>query len=475
MTATARIAFAVLVCATFAAFFAAQELKSTPPRVQDVTRQSPYFSPNRDGRFDRARISFRLKRTDDVTAVVVDRADDELRVLVDNRRLRAGERMRLAWDGRDDAGRLVPDGIYRMRLKLRRQGRAVLIPRNVEKDTRPPDIRVTSIGPEHVPGAELLPREDGDPARVTFQAPGRRKEILVYRTDVRPLRAVFKTPVALEDDATSWDWDGTVRGRRVAPGTYLVVVRARDRAGNIGSSTAIPPRFEYGQALPGRGGITVRYLRAQGPASPVVAGGIARVAVESAGARFRWTLRRVGSPAVRKRGSGTRSRVVRFAAPRGKSGLYVFEVRTRTRRSAAPLIVQSRRQSPVLVVLPATTWQGLNPVDGDGDGRADTLSAGLPVKTNRPYVGSGLPAQLRRSTRRRCWLSWTARAPLRPHDRRRAGARRGAGARRAPRRDPGRRHALARPPRRAPGCGASCAAAGACCRSGPTRCAATSR
>ena len=393
MTLTARIAFAVLVCATFAAFFAAQELKSTPPRVQDVTRQSPYFSPNRDGRFDRARISFRLKRTDDVTAVVVDRADDEIRVLVDDRRLRAGQRMRLAWDGRDDAGRVVPDGIYRMRLKLRRQGRAVLIPRNVEKDTRPPDIRVTSIGPEHVPGAELLPREDGEPARVTFQAAGRRKQILVYRTDVRPLRPVLDAPVALDDDATSWEWDGTVRGRPVASGTYLVIVRARDRAGNIGSSTAIPPRFEYGRPLPGRGGITVRYLRAQAAASPIDAGERARVAVESAGARFNWTLRRIGQ-AVRKRGSGTRSRVVRFAAPRGKSGLYLFEVRTRTRRTAAPLIVQSRQRNPVLVVLPATTWQGLNPVDGDGDGRADTLSAGLPVKTNRPYAGSGVPAQV---------------------------------------------------------------------------------
>ena len=76
----------------------------------------------------------------------------------------------------------------------------------------------------------------------------------------------------------------------------------------------------------------MRYLRAQGAASPVAAGETARVAVESAGARFTWTLRRVGQ-AVRKRGSGTRSRVVRFAAPRGKSGLYLFEVRTRTRRT----------------------------------------------------------------------------------------------------------------------------------------------
>jgi hypothetical protein len=397
VTTTARIVFAALVCATFGAFFAAQELKSTPPLVQDVTRQSPYFSPNRDGRFDRARISFRLKRTDQVTATVVDRAGDAIRTLVDTRRLRAGRRMRLVWDGTDARKREVPDGTYRVRLNLRRQGRAIIVPRNINKDTTPPRVRVTSIGPVKTPGAELLPTDTGGPASVSFQAPGRRKEIEVYRTDVRPLRPVFDQPIKLVDDATRWEWHGTVDGRRVAAGTYLVAVRARDRAGNIGTSVPLPPRFEYGRPLPGRGGITVRYLRARAPATPVAAGAQALVAVESAGARYRWTVRRVGASAISARGSGTRSRRVRFVAPRGKSGLYLFEVRTRTRRTATPFVVQARQQRDVLVVLPVTTWQGRNPVDDDGDGRPNTLDAGLPVRVlGRPYVKDGLPDQIRR-------------------------------------------------------------------------------
>ena len=397
MTATARIVFAGLVCATFGAFFAAQELKSTPPLVQDVTRQSPYFSPNRDGRFDRARLAFRLKRTDDVTATIINSDGDPVRRLVDGRRLRAKQRLWLVWDGRRANGRMTPDGTYRIRVNLRRQGRAIVIPRNITKDTMPPRVLVSSIGPEKVPGPELLPRADGDPAVVHVQAAGRRKEIEVYRTDVRPLRPVFDKPIELTDDATQWEWDGTAAGRRVAAGTYLVVVRARDRAGNIGTSVSLPARFEYGRPLPGRGGITVRYLRARAPASPVTAGEDALVGVESVGARFTWTLRRVGSSAIRKRGSGTRSRRVRFAAPRGKSGLYLFEVRTRTRRTATPLVVQARRPRDVLVVLPVTTWQGRNPVDDDGDGRADTLDAGLATRViGRPYAKDGVPDQIRR-------------------------------------------------------------------------------
>ena len=397
MTATARIAFAVLVIATFAAFLAAQELKTTPPNVQDV-RARGFFSPNRDGRFDRMRMSFFLKRTDDVTATVLNRAGDEIRVLAE-RRLRAEQRMRLVWDGTDARGRAVPDGVYRIRLSLRRQGRAVLIPRNIAKDTTPPQVAVTSIAPARVPGAELLPRADGEPAEVNFLAPagpGSHKEVLVFRTDVRPARAVLDRPVELDNDATSWTWDGTVRGRRVSAGTYVVIVRGRDQAGNVGASAPVPPRLEYGRPLPGRGGITVRYLRAQSPTAPVKARETAAVAVDSVGERFTWQLRRIGSPGVRSHGSGTRSRVVRFQAPGGKSGLYLFEVRTRSRRTTAPVVVQARRPRDVLVVLPATTWQGSNPVDDDGDGRPNTLSGGLPVKLARPYAGDGIPPQIRR-------------------------------------------------------------------------------
>jgi hypothetical protein len=395
VTAAPRIVFALLVCATFAAFFVAQELKSTPPLVQDV-KVTPFFSPNRDGRFDRAHASFILKRTDDVTVTVVSRAGDDVRRLRSNERLPVGQRMAIVWDGRTASGRTVPDGIYRVRVSLRRQGRSVTLPRNIRKDTRPPDVLVTSIGPlrDKLPRPELFPNTKGEPLRVSFRAAGHRKEVLVYRTDVRPLRPVFAQPVKLPDDAIRWTWNGTVDGRRVAAGTYLVVVRARDLAGNIGSSAPIPPRLQFRQPLRGRGGIMIRYLTAQAPSSPVRAGEQASVAVDSVDENFNWTVRRVGDRQIRKRGRGTRSRVVHFAAPGGKSGLYIFEARTRTRRVAAPLVVQSQQDRGVLVVLPVTTWQGTNPIDDDGDGRPNTLGAGLPVRIARPYAGSGLPAQL---------------------------------------------------------------------------------
>ncbi|MCW2985063.1 MAG: hypothetical protein JWR63_2633 [Conexibacter sp.] len=45
----------------------------------------------------------------------------------------------------------------------------------------------------------------------------------------------------------------------------------------------------------------------------------------------------------------------------------------------------------MLVLLPYTTWQGLNPGDDDGDGAPDTLALGGPARFFRVMAGNGLP------------------------------------------------------------------------------------
>ncbi len=392
----AGIAFAVLVVATFAAFFITQRLKREPGVLGQV-RATPFFSPNQDGRFDRARIGFLLKEPDDVTVTVEDHDGQPVRRLARNEPLDAYTQLRLAWDGRDDDGAKAPDGTYRVRVGLRRQGRSVVLPRNIDLDTTPPKPKVLSIGPERstLPRPELLPNREGDPARVRLFLPGRRGRVLVYRTDVSPAREVLAQSVA--NGTTTWEWDGTVDGRNVAQGTYLVAAETRDRAGNIGTSPAkLPPKPAYGEELGGRGGISIRYLNAQPPTVPVESASRAEFGVIAGGERYTWQIRRVGQPR-RANGSGTRP-LVRVRAPGGKSGLYLFELRTATRRATVPFPVQSVQKEKVLVILPATTWQGRNRVDDDGDGWPDTLSGGLPVRTARIYDGSNLPAGVENTT-----------------------------------------------------------------------------
>jgi hypothetical protein len=414
-----RAIFVVLIAATFGAFFVAQRLKNSPSVIQKVTYNG-VFSPNRDGRKDRLRINFRLKESDDVTVSVLDDDGDRVRELLDDRSVPAYTTLTpsLSWDGRDDEGRMLPDGRYRIRLTLRRQGRSVVLPRSVIKDTTPPRPRVLSMGPSRAKGPELLPRPGGGSATAHFRAPGTTAPpaVLLFKTAPGRPRLVIRDQ--LEQGATSWSWNGTKGGRRVSAGTYLVAIQARDKAGNIGTSPPLDgsglPARSHGAGFPGRGGITVRYLAAQPPAEAVKARDPVTVCIDARRKRYRWAIRRVGTPRPVKRGSGTRP-CVTTKAPGGRSGAYLFEVRTRRHATKAAFAVQARRSAAgtarkprgVLVVLPAITWQGRNPVDDDGDGAANLLDDGLDAKLLRPYSGDGLPAGF--GTREAPVLSWLDR------------------------------------------------------------------
>ena len=90
----------------------------------------------------------------------------------------------------------------------------------------------------------------------------------VIRTDVPEPQLVAKGRRA--PGLRRWTWNGRSGGKPVPAGVYVVQVRVRDRAGNIGSNPVRVP-FDAGDS-PGPAGITVRSLAAQPPLRPVTAG-----------------------------------------------------------------------------------------------------------------------------------------------------------------------------------------------------------
>ena len=393
MTLLARIVFAVLVAATFGAFFVAQRLKHTP-RVVEKFQARRFLSPNGDGRFERIPIRFAVKHTDDVTAEVVDDKDEYVATLFTDRHMRAGRPGPVVfWNGRTEAGRRAPDGLYRVRVGLRREGRSIVVLHAFMLDTTPPRPVVQSIGPtrDKLPRPELLPNRTG---RVTIHTtpPGRNAALLLFKTSGAHPGFVTELPL----HGTTGTWDGTVNGRRASAGTYMAVARWRDQAGNIGTSVPLDPRthrpaLHYGERLPGRGGITVRYLELQPPTDPTEAGQVATIGVDARGQRYRWTLRRIGESRPIRRGVAHHS-PFHIHAPDGRSGVFLFEAHTRTHTATTPIAVTGREPQRVLVVLPTMTWQGRNPVDDDGDGATNVLDRGVPVKAARLYANGRLPA-----------------------------------------------------------------------------------
>jgi FlgD Ig-like domain len=390
------VAFGALFAATVGAFFVTQHLKVTTPLIAGYPRPVPnVIDPYgaRCGGVDhsRMRVSFYLlHRSDDVSVYIVDSSGTIVRTLASGRHMRIKRRILFVWNGREDNGALAPDGTYYVRVALLHQGRTVDIsdpngPVPVKVKTTPPHPVVTNVSPSLIPLGDEQVKIDyrGNDKRSGF--------VILYRTDLpgKP-RAVksFKT----KWNATQAAWDGLIARRPAPAGTYLVGLNVTDAACNKGTFPALMP------PAPGstpNAGVTVRYLAGQPPLSAVPAGSSAQAYVDARGAAYRWGLFRVG--ARKPSGHGAqRSYQLRVKLPWAQgAGLYHLVIHSGSRATDVPLIADhpGRRHEPrVLVVLPALTWQGENPVDDPPrDGIPNTLAGGGPIQLARPLVG-GLPA-----------------------------------------------------------------------------------
>ena len=128
--------FAALVLATLAAFVVAQRVKRSG-LVLDRVRVTHRFTPNGDRSADRARFRFRLTRPDNVDVGIIDRDDDVVRTIAEDRSLRDYHYYVFHWNGRTDSGAPAPRGEYRIRVVLRRQGRTI-VPAKTILLRRPP-------------------------------------------------------------------------------------------------------------------------------------------------------------------------------------------------------------------------------------------------------------------------------------------------------------------------------------------------
>jgi flagellar hook assembly protein FlgD len=388
---TSRLAaavFALLLLATFGAFFLASRLKAEPAVLADLQRLR-YFSPNGDGHRDVQPIRFRVNLDDAAAVDIVDRDGARVRRVASRLEIRRDRINRVFWNGRDDDGRRAPDGVYRMRLILADEGRSILAGKSFTLDTEPPSpaVVVDKDTPIVAPGA-------GVDFRVRGTGRAARPRFTVLRTD-------GDEPVAVREwlgrrGRHSFTWAGRDdAGKPVGPGTYLIAVSARDRAGNEGEGPPLPPSPS---SVEGRPGVTVRALAVQPPVRPVRAGQLVAFRVDARGRSYRWQVRRLGTgraaAASRRPKHGT---TVLLRAPEGPSGVYLLEVTSRGARTAVPFAVQGDQPANAgrpLVVLPVVTWLGLDPVDDASphDGLPDRFPASG-VGYPRLYgYGGGLPA-----------------------------------------------------------------------------------
>ncbi len=146
----ARVVFALLVLACFAAFLITQRLKHTPTAVQEF-KLVPVFSPSSSGELKEEHIAFKLAKADDVTVTIVSSSEEDVATLIHDLPVPRYKILSLRWNGREGAahrytvlrradgyttllpanrGGLAPAGVYHVRLSLRKQKHSVDSPRD---------------------------------------------------------------------------------------------------------------------------------------------------------------------------------------------------------------------------------------------------------------------------------------------------------------------------------------------------------
>lgn len=207
---------AALLIATATAFAVTERLKLEDSPVIN-TGIPRLFSP----KLVEARIKFRLRREEDIR---LDIADDRGTVI----RHGIGSGVfgqayhQFAWDGRDDSGRIVPDGTYRVQLTLKDEGRTIEFPRTITVDSTPPTIEVA------LRHQIFSPDRDGraDHVNVLYSF-GEPAWAILYVDGKRVGRTYRKKPTG------TYPWYG--KGKK--PGEYRLALSAKDRAGNDAPST----------------------------------------------------------------------------------------------------------------------------------------------------------------------------------------------------------------------------------------------
>lgn len=125
----AAVVFALLLVATVAAFTWSQRLKRVPLVLDRVTFGVPdsrAFTPNRDCRFDRIRIRFRVTRSDRAHVQVVKPGGRLVVTLARDVYLHRYRFHTYHWDGRMRGEGVAPPGRYKLRVRMLGQDRTLV-------------------------------------------------------------------------------------------------------------------------------------------------------------------------------------------------------------------------------------------------------------------------------------------------------------------------------------------------------------
>jgi hypothetical protein len=305
----------LLLLATAAAFAVAERLKLqrapvTAPRFERVV------GPTCRCEHATATLRVRLRARETIDASIVDADGEHVRTLASALRRPRGN-VRFTWNGRDDDGDVVRDGVYRLRLGLRERDRSIVIPTPIRVDATPPRVDLVDLRPR-----VFSPDGDGRGDRVLYRY--RASEGARARVYVDAVPAVRGRFWRAGPGRVRW-W---ARGKDGLwpPGSYRTWLTALDRAGNESE----PSRTVV---------VRIRYVDLREPRIELAGRRLAFTA-EADATRIAWTLVRAGGGGLVDRGTSGPGRVAVDLPRRPPPGRYVLRVSVGAASERATVVVR---------------------------------------------------------------------------------------------------------------------------------------
>lgn len=261
-----------LLVASAAAFAITEHLKliRSPIYGTEVSNRAgvptKVFSPVCQCANSAARLTIRLRHHDHVTVTIVGAKDQRVATLASDKSLGARAPQHFVWDGRTADGTLAPDGVYHPWVHLSHARRTFRFTNKITLETTPPAVRSASVGnPTLFAGSGRTVA-----IRYSFSEPA---HAVVYLGKRRIIVGRSKQ----QQDKVKWA--GTVGGRPLPAGTYVLSVGAQDIVGN---ETPASARMTVT--------VTVSYIQLAPERIAVRSGRRFTVRVTTAARRYTWRL-----------------------------------------------------------------------------------------------------------------------------------------------------------------------------------------
>ena len=160
-----------LLAATAAAFALTQGLKNQPAGIFGTDVAPGVFSPVCGCDTETASIAFKLREPDRLDVADRRRLGPRRRTIERGREYAQGP-VEIEWDGRDDAGKVLPEGEYQPRIRLRDDRTTYTLPNPIRIDVTPPRLELVSARP-----TVISPDGDGRGDRADLPLPARTSRV----------------------------------------------------------------------------------------------------------------------------------------------------------------------------------------------------------------------------------------------------------------------------------------------------------